>query len=80
MPGGNAAQPLSLDDVLSLAATPAFAILAVFTIVQGDSMCRAAGVSSLLNGMAPMYVVMSILHSAPWRKRAASWRKGGPAS
>ena len=54
---------------LYLAATPTFAMMAVLTCVSGehaDMMCSATHGASLLNGMAPMYVLMSAFHSAPW--------------
>jgi hypothetical protein len=56
---------------LSLAAAPAFAVMALLTFVPGkdaDMMCLAAHGVSPLNGMAPMYVLMSAFHSAPWLK------------
>jgi hypothetical protein len=56
--------------LLSLAATPTFAIMALLTAVHGDSMpdilCSAAQDRSPLTGMVPMYVLMSAFHLAPW--------------
>lgn len=58
--------------LLSLAAAPTFAIMALLTAVHGDGMpdmlCSAARDGSLLSGMAPMYVLMSAFHLAPWLK------------
>ncbi|MCI0466653.1 MAG: hypothetical protein L0Y57_06560 [Beijerinckiaceae bacterium] len=56
---------------LGLAAAPAFAVMALLTNMPSggqDMMCSAAHGASPLNGMAPMYVLMSALHSAPWLK------------
>ena len=55
---------------LALAATPTFAIMAVLTAVLGgpaDMLC-AAGYGSVLSGMVPMYLLMSVFHAAPWLK------------
>jgi hypothetical protein len=54
---------------LSLAATPAFALMALLTAALPgrpmEGLC-AAGRMSLLGGMVPMYLLMSAFHSAPW--------------
>ena len=69
--GGTAAS-LGAADWLSFAAAPAFAIMALLTAVHGggpaDILCSAAHDASPLSGMVPMYVLMSIVHSAPWLK------------
>ncbi len=61
---------LSAARLLSLAATPTFAVMALLTAVHGDGMsdmiCSAAGAGSLLSGMMPMYLMMSAFHLAPW--------------
>jgi hypothetical protein len=58
--------------LLSLAATPTFAIMALLTAIHGggmpDMLCSAARDGSPLTGMVPMYVLMSAFHSAPWLK------------
>jgi hypothetical protein len=58
--------------LLSLAATPTFAIMALLAAVHGDGMpdmmCSATREGSLLTGMVPMYVLMSAFHLAPWLK------------
>jgi len=57
---------------ISLAAAPTFAIMALVTSPFGggppDMLCAAAHGVSPLSGMAPMYLLMSAFHSAPWLK------------
>ena len=64
-------------DWLSLAAAPTFAIMALLTAVPTsgppEMLCSAA---SPLTGMAPMYLLMSAFHLAPWLKLISSRRKG----
>ena len=66
------APALGAADWLCLAAAPAFAIMALLTGVPGgsasDMICAAASDASPLSGMAPMYLLMSAFHSAPWLK------------
>jgi hypothetical protein len=65
--GGTA--PRDLARWLCLAASPAFAIMALMTGVLGGSpmdMLGSAGHGSPLAGMVPMYILMSVFHSAPW--------------
>ena len=70
----------STDGLLSLAAAPTFAIMALFTVIQGDGMqgtvCAAAPNASPLTGMATMYLLMGAFHLAPWLKLMAN-RRGG---
>ena len=64
---------------LCLAATPAFAIMALMTGVLGGSpmdMIRPPGHGPPLVGMASMYMLMSAFHSAPWLKLISSRRSG----
>jgi hypothetical protein len=67
-------------DWLCLAAAPTFAMMALLTGVLGggsrDMLCSAAQGASPLSGMAPMYVLMSAFHSAPWLRLISS-RQGG---
>jgi hypothetical protein len=63
-----------------LAAAPAFAIMALLTAVLGSGqmamLCGAAPDASPLSGMAPMYLLMSVVHSAPWLRLIAGRRSG----
>ena len=55
---------------LTLAAAPTFAIMALMTAWQSDGreiMIHAARRGGqLFGGMAPMYILMSAFHFAPW--------------
>jgi len=68
--GGAAAITACLADGLYLAATPAFAVMALITGLSDDPMSRLCSIDSgsLLSGMLPMYLLMSVLHSPPWLK------------
>lgn len=61
---------------LALAAAPTFAIMALITGMSGgsqpDMLCSAMHGGSVLGGMAPMYLLMSLFHAAPWLKLIAS--------
>jgi hypothetical protein len=74
---------LRATEWLGLAATPTFAIMALLTGIRDggmpDMLCVAAQAASPLSGMAPMYLLMSAFHSAPWlrlisRRRSAARR------
>jgi|SRR5262245_31932913 len=71
-------------DWVCLAAGPTFAIMALLTGVLGggpqDMFCAAAHDASPLNGMAPMYLLMSAFHSAPWLRLISNWRSGARRS
>lgn len=70
-------------DWLSFAAAPTFAIMALLTSVVGgpaDMLCSSTEDASSLTGMVPMYLLMSVFHSAPWLRLAASSRSGGRRS
>jgi hypothetical protein len=68
--------------LLSLAATPAFAIMALLTGVLGGGppgmLCLAAHDASLLTGMVPMYLLMSAFHLAPWLRLIVNWKRRLP--
>jgi hypothetical protein len=76
------AAALGASGWLGLAAAPTFAAMALLTYVSGGEagmMCSPAHGVSPLSGMAPMYVLMSAFHSAPWiklisRRRSAARR------
>jgi len=59
---------------LGLAAAPSFALMALVTglVHDGgaDMLCSAAHGSWSVGGMAPMYLLMSVFHAAPWMKLA----------
>ena len=65
----------SADRLLSLAAAPIFAIMALLAAIQAGGMptmlCSAAHDASPLTGMVPMYLLMSAFHSAPWLRLIA---------
>jgi hypothetical protein len=67
-----ACSALGAADWISLAAAPTFTLMALLTGIFGggppDMLCSAAHGVSPLSGMAPMYLLMSAFHSAPWLK------------
>ena len=65
---------------LGLAAAPTFALMALLTFASGgdaDMICSAMHGMSPLSGMAPMYVLMSAFHLAPWLKLISGRRSAG---
>ena len=79
-PNGDAAF-LGVTDWLCLAAAPTFALMALLTGVWGgggpkDMLCSAEQPASLMSGMAPMYVLMSAFHLAPWLNLLSTPRRG----
>jgi hypothetical protein len=67
-------------DWLGLAAAPTFAVMALLTAIHGGGqmavMCAGMPGASPLDGMVPMYLLMSAFHAAPWLK-LISGRRGG---
>jgi hypothetical protein len=54
---------------LGLAATPTFAVMALWTGLSGDQpdmLCMGMQGASPLSGMALMYALMGAFHAAPW--------------
>jgi len=59
---------------LSLAASPTFAAMALLTSLGSGPMVVCSGTAGFpLGGMAPMYLLMSVFHAAPWLKMIAGW-------
>ena len=60
-----------LTDMLALAASPTFAVMAVLTSTLSSdpaaALCSAAHASAL-SGMTAMYLLMSAFHVTPWVK------------
>ncbi len=82
---GSGRVALPAGDWLSLGAAPTFAVMAALTGVLGggghDMLCAAvASHWSALNGMVPMYVLMSAVHLGPWLKLIRRWRNGACAA
>lgn len=80
-----AAASCGAADWLSLAAAPAFAIMALLTGVLGgggqlDLLCATAQDASPLTGMVPMHALMSVFHAAPWLKLMSGRRSAGRRS
>jgi hypothetical protein len=77
------AAALGIAKWLRLSAAPTFAIMALLTDVLGgdrmDMLC-SAGYGSPLNGMIPMYLLMSAFHLAPWLELASNRRTGARRS
>jgi hypothetical protein len=74
----------SADCLLSLAAAPTFAIMALLTGIQDGGMpgmlCSAAHDAWPLTGMVPMYLLMSAFHAGAWLKLISSRRSGARRS
>jgi hypothetical protein len=70
---------LGATRLLSLAAAPTFAVMALLSVLPGGpqaALCSGAHEASPLTGMAAMYLLMSAFHSAPWLKLALQRRRG----
>ena len=64
------------DRLLSLAAAPTFAVMALLTAVLGGGpLAMLCGAASPLTGMIPMYILMSAFHAAPWLKLISNRNK-----
>ena len=72
---GKAAGPPAAS-LLPLAATPTFVVMALWSSVAGgpaEMMCSSGGSPLFLNGMAPMYALMSVFHMSPWLTLLSNW-------
>ena len=69
---------------LSLAAAPAFAVMALLSGLSGggamDAVCSAAHGGSVLSGMVPMYLLMGTLHLGPWLRLIAAYQRAQSAA
>lgn len=62
--------------LLSLAAAPTFAAMAIWSVLAGGSaemMCSSGGGALSLNGMAAMYALMTVFHASPWITLLSNW-------
>lgn len=61
---------LGATEVLSFAAAPTFAAMALLSALPGsgplEALCSGGHDASPLTGMAAMYMLMSAFHLAPW--------------
>ncbi|MBP1887431.1 hypothetical protein [Sinorhizobium mexicanum] len=65
-------------DWLCLAAAPTFVVMALLTAATGgaDMVCSSTPGGLPLDGMALMYLLMSVFHTAPWLRLVTSSRRG----
>jgi len=72
--------PTGAADWLSLAAAPAFALMAGLTALFGSDhaaqLCSQVGQPPALSGMVPMYLLMATFHMAPWFRLTESRSDG----
>jgi hypothetical protein len=62
---------IRVADVLALAASPTFAIMALLTAVMGGGSSEMLGMTthaSPIGGMVTMYSLMSAFHASAWLK------------
>ncbi|SME99913.1 hypothetical protein SAMN06265365_11462 [Tistlia consotensis] len=75
--GGGRPAASAAADWLCLAATPTFAVLALAGLLGGgrpDGLCAAGQHGAGPGGMATMYLLMGLFHSAPWLRRVTRRR------
>jgi hypothetical protein len=67
--------------VLSLAASPVFAVMALLSLNDGsrfaETICGDVGHAMPLGGMTAMYLLMSAFHVAPW---LTLWERSRPSN
>ena len=61
---------------LTRAASPVFALMALFTLRYGDNLLCGAASGAPWNGMVTMYILMCVAHLAPWLKLISRLRNG----
>jgi hypothetical protein len=66
---------ISVSGVLSFAAAPTFAFMALLTHRAGGPEMLCAPAASPFTGMVAMYLLMSAFHLAPWLRLIADWRR-----
>lgn len=59
---------------ISLAASPTFALMAWAAAAPRIAVCSAGSGMLAIDGMAWMYLLMSLFHVSPWLKLAATTR------
>jgi len=57
-------------DALKFAATPVFAMMALLAAYTPDAIC-VTGPTPIWQGMAMMYLLMSLFHAPPWLRLLA---------
>lgn len=65
---------VSADRLLSLAAAPTFASMALLTSVLGSADVFCSATASPLTGMVLMYLLMAAFHLAPWLRLISGGR------
>jgi hypothetical protein len=69
---------LTLADVLALAASPTFVIMALLTAVMSGGSAEMSGMGahvSPVGGMVTMYLLMSAFHASAWLKLLRAGRR-----
>jgi hypothetical protein len=69
---------LRVADVLALAASPTFALMALLTSVMGGDTMAMAHASSM-SGMVMMYLLMSVFHGGAWLRLTRHHLTGAPS-
>jgi hypothetical protein len=75
------AEPVSATALLGFAAAPTFIVMALLTAAAGgppDMLCAPAPATMPLSGMAAMYALMAVFHSAPWLRRLGAAQTRAP--